>query len=164
MWTDQKQGEGTGSSRAQSAGSRPEAFDSILHPNGPTAHRPACLGATLEVKGEITSEEDLQIDGKVEGPISLRGQRLIVGRAARLNSEVTAREVVVHGQVTGNLHARDRVNIKKDGSVIGDIATARISIEDGAHFKGCIEIDRSGSEGLADSGSPAPLSVTADAS
>jgi cytoskeletal protein CcmA (bactofilin family) len=164
MWTDQKQGEGAGSSPDQSAGSRPGAFNSTLHPNGPTARCLACLGATLEVKGEITSEEDLQIDGKVEGPISLRGQRLIVGRTGRLNSEVTAREVVVHGKVTGNLRARDRVDIKKDGSVIGDITTARISIEDMAHFKGRIEIGRSESERPADSESPAALYVNTEAS
>jgi cytoskeletal protein CcmA (bactofilin family) len=93
------------------------------------------------VKGEITSDEDLQIDGRVEGPVSLRGNRLTVGRSGQLNSEVTAREVIVYGNVSGNLRARDRVEIKKDGRVIGDIATARISIEDGAYFKGHIEIE-----------------------
>jgi cytoskeletal protein CcmA (bactofilin family) len=94
------------------------------------------------IKGEITSDEDLQIDGKVEGPISLRGHRLTVGRTAELKSEISAREVVVYGNASGNLRARDRVEIKKDGQVIGDIATARISIEDGAYFKGHIEIER----------------------
>jgi cytoskeletal protein CcmA (bactofilin family) len=102
----------------------------------------ACLGATLTVEGKITSEEDLQIDGKVNGPISLHGRRLTVGRTADLNTEVTAGEVIVYGKVTGNLNARDRVEIKKDGSVFGDITTVRISIEDGADFKGRIEIDR----------------------
>jgi cytoskeletal protein CcmA (bactofilin family) len=100
------------------------------------------MGASLEIKGKITGEEDLQIDGKVEGPVSLPGQRLTVGRTGQLNSEITAREVVVYGKVTGNLRARDRVEIKKDGEVIGDIATARISVEDGAYFKGRIEIER----------------------
>jgi len=93
------------------------------------------------VKGEITSDEDLQIDGRVEGPVSLRGHRLTVGRSGQLSSEVTAREVIVYGNVSGNLRARDRVEIKKDGRVIGDIATTRISIEDGAYFKGHIEIE-----------------------
>jgi len=82
------------------------------------------------------------VDGKVEGPVALAGQRLTVGRTGQLNSEVTAREVVVYGKVTGNLRASDRVEIKKDGSVTGDIVTSRISIEDGAFFKGRIEIDR----------------------
>jgi cytoskeletal protein CcmA (bactofilin family) len=102
----------------------------------------ACLGSSLVVKGEISGSEDLQIDGTVEGPISLQSQRVTVGPTARLNSEVRAREVVIYGSVEGNLNARDRVEIRKDGSVIGDITTARISIEDGAYFKGRIEIDR----------------------
>ena len=112
-------------------------------PNAPVARTLACLGSTITVKGEITSDEDLQIDGKVEGPVSLRGHRLTVGRSAQLNSEITAREVIVYGNASGNLRARDRVEIKKDGQVIGDISTARISIEDGAYFKGHIEIERS---------------------
>jgi len=77
------------------------------------------------VKGKISGEEDLQVDGKVEGPISLQGQRLTVGRTGQLNSEVNAREVVVYGKVHGNLRASDRVEIKKDGSVTGDVITAR---------------------------------------
>jgi cytoskeletal protein CcmA (bactofilin family) len=111
-------------------------------PSAPTARNLACLGSTITVKGEISSDEDLEIDGKVEGPISLRGHRLTVGRNAQLKTEITAREVIVYGNVSGNLHARDRVEIKKDGQVIGDITTSRISIEDGAYFKGRIEIDR----------------------
>jgi cytoskeletal protein CcmA (bactofilin family) len=103
----------------------------------------SCLGASLEIKGKISGDEDLQIDGKVEGAIALQGQRLTVGRSGQLNSEVHAREVVVFGKVQGNLRASDRVEIKKDGSVTGDITTSRISIEDGAYFKGRIEIDRS---------------------
>jgi len=94
------------------------------------------------VKGEISSGEDLQIDGKVEGTISLQGHRLTIGRTAELSSEITASEVIVYGKAVGNLHARDRVEIKKDGEMIGDITTARISIEDGAYFKGRIEIER----------------------
>src|SRR5216684_1820566 len=93
--------------------------------------------------------EDLQIDGKVDGPISLRGHELTVGRTAELTSEIHARGVVVYGKVTGNLHARDRVDVKSDGSVIGDISTARISIEDGAQFKGRIEIDPTKSQNAA---------------
>jgi cytoskeletal protein CcmA (bactofilin family) len=115
---------------------------STARPNGPVARDMATLGASLTIKGQITGEEDLQIEGKIEGPISLNGHRLTVGRSARLQSEVNAREVVVYGHASGNLHARERVEIKKDGEVIGDITTSRVSIEDGAYFKGHIEIDR----------------------
>jgi cytoskeletal protein CcmA (bactofilin family) len=138
------QAEVPSSSPEQLAGSPagPVKVTATMRPNSPAAANLACLGATLKIEGKITSEEDLQIDGKVQGPISLQGQKLTVGRTAQLNSAVTAGEVIVYGKVTGNLRARDRVEIKKDGSVIGDITTARISIEDGAHFKGRIEIDR----------------------
>jgi len=110
----------------------------------------ARLGASIQIKGQVTGDEDLQIDGKVDGPISLRGHELIVGTTAQLNSEIHAGEVVVSGKVLGNVHARGRVDIRKDGSVTGDISTARISIEDGAHFKGRIEIDPTKSQAAAD--------------
>jgi cytoskeletal protein CcmA (bactofilin family) len=99
------------------------------------------LGASLQVKGEIVGGEDLQIDGIVHGPVSLNGHELIVGPTAQLNSEIRAGEVVVYGKVVGNVHAQGRVDIRKDGSIVGDIVCARISIEDGANFKGRIEID-----------------------
>jgi cytoskeletal protein CcmA (bactofilin family) len=108
------------------------------------------LGESIEIKGQITGDEDLQIDGKVHGPISLRGHELAVGPTARLNSEIRAGEVVVSGRVVGNVYARGRVDIRKDGSLIGDISTARISIEDGAHFKGRIEIDPAKSHSAAE--------------
>ncbi len=113
-----------------------------MRPSSPNAREVSCLGSSLVVKGEISGGEDLQVDGRVEGPISLQSQRLTVGHTAHLHSEILAREVVIYGKVEGNLRVRDRVEIKKDGSVMGDIATARISIEDGAYFKGRIEIDR----------------------
>lgn len=124
--------------------SDPSAFSS--RPGTPAARSLACIGGSLEIKGRISAEEDLQIDGKVEGPVSVRGHRLTVGRSGQLTSEVSARELVVFGKVTGNINANDRVEIKKDGAVIGDIQTTRISIEDGAIFKGRIEIDRPGSK------------------
>jgi len=133
--------------RNSEAASDPSAFSS--RPGTPAARSLACIGASLEIKGRISAEEDLQIDGKVEGPVSVRGHRLTIGRSGQLHSEVSARELVVFGKVTGNINANDRVEIKKDGAVIGDIQTTRISIEDGAIFKGRIEIDRPGSKPAA---------------
>ena len=112
-------------------------------PVGSTAR----LGASLHVKGEITGNEDLHIDGSVEGLVQLDDRKLTVGASAKLTADVVAREVVVYGSVKGNLRARDRIEIKKDGSVIGDLTTARIMIEDGAYFKGSIEIDRHAESG-----------------
>ena len=104
----------------------------------------ARLGASLHVKGEISGNEDLAIDGSVEGLVHLEDRKLTVGASARLTADIIAREVVVYGNVKGNLRARDRIEIKKDGSVVGDLTTARIMIEDGAYFKGSIEIDKAG--------------------
>jgi cytoskeletal protein CcmA (bactofilin family) len=109
-------------------------------PAGTTAR----LGASLHIKGEISGNEDLQVDGTVEGLIQLDDRKLTVGASAKVTADLVAREVVVYGSVKGNLRARDRIEIKKDGSVIGDLTTARIMIEDGAYFKGAIEIDRKG--------------------
>jgi cytoskeletal protein CcmA (bactofilin family) len=111
----------------------------------------ARLGASLHVKGEITGNEDLAIDGSVEGLVHLEDRKLTVGASARVTADVIAREVVVYGNVKGNLRARDRIEIKKDGSVVGDLTTARIMIEDGAYFKGSIEIDKAG-DSSSDSG------------
>ncbi len=102
----------------------------------------ARLGPSLHVKGEISGSEDLHIDGSIEGLINLEDRKLTVGSTAKLTADVVAPEVVVYGNVKGNLRARDRIEIKKDGSVVGDLSTARIMIEDGAYFKGSIEINK----------------------
>lgn len=145
MWNSKQQNDYPSSSPAQAPAPSAPAFNAnpTARPSVPTARNLSCLGASLEIKGQISGDEDLQVDGKITGPVSLGGQKVTVGRSGQLNSEVSAREIVVYGKVTGNLRARDRVEIKKDGSVVGDITTARISVEDGAYFKGRIEIDRS---------------------
>jgi cytoskeletal protein CcmA (bactofilin family) len=104
------------------------------------------LGSSLHVKGEITGTEDLLIDGSVEGLIQLDERKLTVGTTAKLTADINARDVVVYGFVKGNVRAKGRIEIKKDGSVIGNLTTAQIMIEDGADFKGSIEIDRSAAE------------------
>ena len=115
-----------------------------MRPLGGTADRgTARLGGSLHVKGEISGNEDLLIDGSVEGLVQLDERKLTVGATAKVTADIIAREVVVYGTVKGNLRAKDRIEIKKDGSVNGDLTTARIMIEDGAYFKGSIEIDKS---------------------
>jgi cytoskeletal protein CcmA (bactofilin family) len=117
-------------------------LDSTYPPSSSASAGSARLGASLHVKGEITGNEDLAIDGSVEGLVQLEDRKLTIGASARVTADIIAREVVVYGNVKGNLRARDRIEIKKDGSVIGDLTTARIMIEDGAYFKGSIEIDK----------------------
>jgi len=104
----------------------------------------ATLGKSLVIKGEVTGSESLYIDGRVEGSINLPGNRVTVGRNGVVSANISAREIVVLGKVRGNMTASDRVDIRADGSLTGDIVAQRISIEDGAYFKGGIDIRKPG--------------------
>jgi cytoskeletal protein CcmA (bactofilin family) len=120
-----------------------ESTDAMRPLDAIKIHETGWLGSSLHVKGDITGSEDLQIDGSVEGLIQLDERKLTVGTTAKVTADITARDVVVYGYVKGNVRARRRIEIKKDGCVIGNLTTAQIMIEDGADFKGSIEIDRS---------------------
>jgi cytoskeletal protein CcmA (bactofilin family) len=100
------------------------------------------VGAGLVIKGAISGQEDLLVDGIVDGPIQLGEGILTIGAKGQISSDVAAREITVYGIVKGNLNGRDRIEIKKEGSVIGNLTTGRIVIEDGATVKGSIEIVR----------------------
>ena len=100
----------------------------------------ATIGKSLTIKGEITGSEMLYIDGHVEGSVNLPGNRVVVGRNGQVAANISAREVVVLGKVNGNINASDRVDIRNEGSLTGDVVAQRISIEDGAYFKGGIDI------------------------
>jgi cytoskeletal protein CcmA (bactofilin family) len=102
----------------------------------------ATIGKSVVVKGELSGSEDLIIDGEVEGSISLRGQTLTIGPNGRVRANVEARNVIVHGRLNGDIHATERVDLRKSASLSGDISSARISIEDGAFFKGGIDIQK----------------------
>ena len=117
----------------------------------------ATIGKGLLVKGEITGSESLYIDGKVEGSINLPGNRVTVGRNGQVAASIIAREIVVLGKIRGNVSASDRVDIRAEGSLSGDVAAARISIEDGAFFKGGIDIRKP--EGKAAGAPEAPKSA-----
>ena len=102
----------------------------------------ATIGKSVVVKGELSGSEDLVVDGEVEGSITLRGQSLTVGPNGRVRANIEARNVILFGRVDGDIHASDRVELRKSASLSGDISTARISIEDGAFFKGGIDIQK----------------------
>ncbi|MGA9672676.1 MAG: polymer-forming cytoskeletal protein [Terracidiphilus sp.] len=123
-----------------------------------SAGEQATIGKGLNIKGEITGSESLFVDGKVEGSINLPGNRVTVGRNGQVAASITAREIVVLGKVRGNVTATDRVDIRAEGSLSGDVSAARISIEDGAFFKGGIDIKKPDAKPAA---VPAPAPVEA---
>src|SRR6266481_4576443 len=102
----------------------------------------ATIGKSLIVKGELTGSESLYIDGRVEGTINLPGNRVTVGRNGQVAANITAREIVVQGRIVGNVTASDRLDVRSEGSLTGDVVAQRISVEDGAFFKGKIDIRR----------------------
>ncbi|HZL55894.1 MAG TPA: polymer-forming cytoskeletal protein [Bryobacteraceae bacterium] len=100
----------------------------------------ATIGKAVKVVGQIFTKEDLYVDGDVEGTIESQDNKVTVGPNGRVQAGIKAREVVILGQVKGNVEAADKVDIRKDARLEGDIVSARISIEDGALFKGSIDI------------------------
>lgn len=102
----------------------------------------AVLGKSVIVKGQIFSREDLTIDGEVEGTVELQEHRLTIGPNGKVVAGVKAREVVVLGTIHGNVETSDKIEIRRDAKLVGDLRTARIVIEDGAYFKGNIDIVR----------------------
>lgn len=102
----------------------------------------AVLGKSVIVKGQIFSREDLTIDGEVEGTVELQEHRLTIGPNGKVVASVKAREIVVLGTIHGNVETSDKIDIRRDAKLVGDIRTARIVIEDGAYFKGNIDIIR----------------------
>lgn len=131
------------------------------------AHRgTATIGKSVIIKGNIYSREDLVVDGELEGAIELQEHRLTIGVNGKISSNgVKAREIVVLGTIHGNVEATDKIEIRKDAKLVGDIKTARIVIEDGAYFKGSIDIVKieTGKATAAPTPAPAPKTQAAAA-
>ncbi len=140
---------------------QPAPVEAPRQPQAVTGEQ-ATIGKGLFIKGEITGSESLYIDGKVEGSLNLPGNRVTVGRNGQVSANITAREIVVLGKVKGNVSATDRVDIRAEGSLNGDVAAARISIEDGAFFKGGIDIRKPDAKSAAAS-APEPVKAAATA-
>ena len=102
------------------------------------------IGKSVVIKGELSGSEDLTIEGHVEGRIDLRENVLTIGPNGKIKAEVFAKAVVVLGEVTGNVTASEKVDIRDNGSVDGDIASPRVAIAEGAHFRGSVDMQRAG--------------------
>jgi cytoskeletal protein CcmA (bactofilin family) len=105
---------------------------------------PVNIGKSVIIKGELTGSEDLTIEGHVEGKIELRQNVLTIGPNGKIKAQVFAKSVVILGEVTGNVTASEKVDLRDNGSVDGDIAAPRVAIAEGAHFRGSIDMQRSG--------------------
>jgi cytoskeletal protein CcmA (bactofilin family) len=127
-----------------SPASNPNAYNPIKTVTAPVDQ--STIGRTLSIKGEISGTEALYVDGKIEGKITMPESRVTVGRNGKVDASIQAKEVVVMGKVTGNIECSDRVDIRSEGSVHGDISTVRISVEDGASLKGGIQVRSEGKQ------------------
>ena len=100
----------------------------------------ATIGRSLVIKGEVSGAEALFVDGKIEGIINLTDNRVTIGRNGTVAANISAREVVIMGKVTGNIECSDRLDIRSEGTLTGDVVTQRISVEDGAVLKGSVQV------------------------
>lgn len=107
---------------------------------------PVNIGKSVVIKGELTGSEDLTIEGHVEGKIELRQNVLTIGPNGKIKAQVFAKSVIILGEVTGNVTASEKVDLRDNGSVDGDIAAPRVAIAEGAHFRGSIDMQRAGSK------------------
>jgi cytoskeletal protein CcmA (bactofilin family) len=122
------------------------------------------IGKSVVIKGELSGSEDLTIEGQVEGKIELRQNVLTIGANGKIKAQVFAKSVIILGEVTGNVTATEKVDIRDNGSVDGDIAAPRVAIAEGAHFRGSIDMQRTGGAKATESKEakpePKPASAT----
>src|SRR5579883_1057926 len=123
------------SSENQRSNSPSTAFGAPMSAAGSTTEQ-ATIGRSLVIKGEVSGAESLYVDGRIEGTINLADHRVTVGRNGNIHANINAKEVVIMGKVTGNVECSDRVDIRSEGSLTGDVVSARISVEDGAMLRG----------------------------
>jgi len=148
---------------------KPQYSPSTLNPVNPvnpvkTVTSPieqATIGRTVVIKGEVSGSESLYIDGRVEGTVIVKDHRVTVGRNGVVAANISAREVVIMGKVTGNIECTDRVDIRSEGSLTGDIVSQRISVEDGAMLRGSVQLAPSEQKRERSSETPKSLAVAA---
>jgi cytoskeletal protein CcmA (bactofilin family) len=128
----------------RSEGTENPMTDNILKnsPSGASSTRQTLLGSSMVLKGELSGEEDLTIEGQFDGTINLKDSCLTIGSHGQVKADITARQVIVSGKLSGKINARDKIEIRKTGNVVGDLVAMGVAIEEGAYFKGSIEILR----------------------
>jgi cytoskeletal protein CcmA (bactofilin family) len=125
-------------SNSQTYSPNPNAFTPPKPSIAPTEQ--ATIGRSLVIKGEVSGSESLFIDGRIEGSLNFAEHRVTIGRNGSVAANISAREVVIMGKVNGNIQCSDRVDIRSEGTLTGDVITPRISVEDGAVLKGSVQV------------------------
>jgi cytoskeletal protein CcmA (bactofilin family) len=155
MWGKQNEGQMIQNQPGQAPAQQPSQQTPASNYRAPApATGSTVLGKSVRIIGEVSSDDELYLDGDLEGKLNLRN-RLTIGPNSKVNANIRAQEVVVFGTVKGNVESESRVSLRTGASIVGDIKTAGIVIEDGAYFKGGIDISRGG-EGMK----TAPASAT----
>ena len=160
---------GTGSAPASTVGV-PPAAEAARTPHVPSEPQRGLerttvnIGKSVVIKGELSGSEDLTIEGQVDGKIELRQNVLTIGPNGKIKAQVFAKSVVILGEVTGNVTASEKVDIRDNGSVDGDIAAPRVAIAEGAHFRGSIDMQRTAGKGEQKAASKADVQPAAHAS
>ncbi len=136
------------------AGGRPNdaAVNPTFTPDAGRSGRIVNIGPSIQIKGELQGDEDLTIDGRVEGKIELRDHNLTIGPNGKIKADLHAKTIVIAGEVSGHAFAAERIEIAPTGRLVGDIHSPRITIADGAHFKGSVDMER----GVSDTARRAP--------
>jgi cytoskeletal protein CcmA (bactofilin family) len=123
----------------------------------------AHIGKSVVIKGELSGSEDLYVDGQVEGSIELQGNRLVIGPHGQVRANVNAKGVIVQGKLEGNILASERAELTKSAIAVGDIVTQRVAIEEGAYFKGKVDVQRNLAQGDGNKSAPGASAVATGA-
>ena len=142
LWQKPEQEQEQERSTPVTTSTRPSTPTSSTTSTDVRSGKPANIGQSVQIKGELTGQEDLMIDGQIDGKILLKDHTLTVGPNGRIHAEIHAKSVQVNGEVTGNITADDKVEITPSGSVQGDICAPRVALADGSSFKGSIDMGR----------------------
>ena len=153
-----------GKKGAPETGSRPESSPTRTESNPPRSSAPssrdaAVIGPSIHIDGDVRGEEDLLIEGEVSGTVNLKNNSLTIGPQGKVSADVYAHSIYVDGYVEGDLFGSERVNVRKSAQVKGNITSPRVSLEDGAKFKGAIEMDPQAAQNIIGTRMPQPKSA-----
>lgn len=138
MWKTSSDESGSEETSPEETSARPVQGRSVI-PNSP--QRVASLGPSLVIRGTLSGQEDLMIEGQVEGEISLRKHSVTVGQKGRVKADIFSKSICIEGEVQGNLFGEDQVTIRQSGKVRGNVTSPRVTLEDGSKFKGAIDMN-----------------------